>query len=298
MAELGTSSILHHVRSANYCGHGTLLAISPDARSLRFTPLLCGSWICPRCSKRKLRVWRARILDAAPTRWMTLTIDRKLHPTPSSMLKSFKRAFPVLIRTIRKRFASIEYVAVYETHKAGFPHLHVAYRGSYIPQKWLSRVWNSLTYSPVVDIRKIPNERALAHYITKYIIKSASTTALHFAGLRIITTSRAFLRPHPELTATLRDLGWTVYHVCLDPSSVLDDLMLHYAMSAATTEKEDCLELSKGTPRAPPRHLDKHHAQFHQLLQEAMPCLNPPTSTPPSPKLAKALTAYFAFAAP
>ncbi len=297
MAELATATILHRVRSADYCGHGTLLAISPDRLSVRFTPLLCGSWICSRCAKRKVRLWRARILDAAPTRWMTLTIDRKLHRTPLSMLTTFKRAFPLFVRAIRKSFGPFHYVAVYERHKSGFPHLHVAYRGTYLPQKWLSRLWFSLTFSPVVDIRKIPNERALAHYITKYIIKSAADTALHFAGLRIITTSRGFIPPDPHLTATLRELGWTIYHVCLDPTEVLDSLVLHYRMTAHSTEKEDTLELRDATPRAPPRCPDKERTIFHHLLQESMPCLTPPNPKPRSRKLSKALTAYFAFCA-
>lgn len=292
MAQLGVAAVLHHVKSADYCGHGTLLAIAPDGLSLRFAPLFCGSWLCKRCAQRKLRQWRAKIMDARPTRWLTLTLDRKLYGTPPFMLKAFKRAFPKLVRAIRKCYGGFEYVAIYERHKNGFPHLHVAFRGTYIPQKWLSRAWKQLTYSPIVDVRKIPNERTLAHYITKYIIKSAASTALHFPGLRIITTSRAFIPPDREAVATLRDLGWTVFHVCLDPSEVLDSLALHYRMEVRSTEKEATLELCKGTPRAPPLHLDKEHSIFHRLLQENMSCLRPKKSSKPRRSRATTLALF------
>jgi len=69
------------------------------------------------------------------------------------------------------------YIKVPELTKAGRPHLHILYRGSYISQKLLSVWWSQIHQAPVVDIRMYKpysGKRATAAYMAKYMSKEGA----------------------------------------------------------------------------------------------------------------------------
>lgn len=100
------------------------------------------------------------------------------------------RALNLLAKRIRRRFPStpFEYIAVWETHKNGYPHIHLIARGPFLPQRVLSRWWHQLNGSPVVDVRRVHSPNGATHYLTKYLTKSPSVPF----GFRHWRTSRNF----------------------------------------------------------------------------------------------------------
>jgi hypothetical protein len=66
----------------------------------------------------------------------------------------------------------IEYFAVVERQKRGAAHVHMVYRGPYIPQAWLSRAAEDSGFGRVADIRKAPPN--IAGYLAKYLVKDVA----------------------------------------------------------------------------------------------------------------------------
>lgn len=81
------------------------------------------------------------------------------------------RDFTVLVKRIRREFGRFEYMAVKElSPKNKLLHLHIVYRGSYIPQKWLSDQWAELHNAPVVWIAELYSWKYAKH-VARYFIK-------------------------------------------------------------------------------------------------------------------------------
>lgn len=76
--------------------------------------------------------------------------------------------FGVLVKRIRNRFGRFEYIKVKTNEGHGV--IHVLYRGSYIPQKWLSDAWGFIHGSPVVDIRAVRPFKGMASYIVSQYV--------------------------------------------------------------------------------------------------------------------------------
>lgn len=129
-------------------------------------------------------------------RFVTLTVRFSPYVPTVMQLDSINHAWRLLYKRIKRRFpnAQFGYVKVVEFTKKGTPHLHIALQGPFIHQRWLSRQWQELTGSSVVDIRKIQSERSLARYLSKYLTKS-KTTVRH---RRKYAASRGFLPPLPD----------------------------------------------------------------------------------------------------
>jgi hypothetical protein len=61
---------------------------------------------------------------------------------------------------------------VVERQKRGAAHVHVVYRGPYIPQQWLSRVAVECGFGRIADIRR--SNPQLMRYLAKYLTKELS----------------------------------------------------------------------------------------------------------------------------
>ena len=95
-----------------------------------------------------------------------------------------------LVKRLRRRYpaAPIQFIAVWERHRSGYPHLHLLARAPYIPQPVLSAMWRDLTGAPIVDIRPSSSSHGSARYIAKYLTKHPDVPA----GMRHFRTSRRF----------------------------------------------------------------------------------------------------------
>jgi hypothetical protein len=60
---------------------------------------------------------------------------------------------------------------VREETDEGWPHLHIAWRGPYLDQAWLSEQWERLSGSKIVDIRLVQDQGRAAAYMAKYMGK-------------------------------------------------------------------------------------------------------------------------------
>lgn len=77
--------------------------------------------------------------------------------------------FRALQMRIRRRWGKFDYLAIRTDEGHGV--YHVLFRGRYIPQDWLSRQWQELHDSPIVDIRLVKHGRKrMANYmVAQYV---------------------------------------------------------------------------------------------------------------------------------
>lgn len=156
------------------CSHLTSLKASPNGREI--APIRCKRWTCPHCHE----INRARVIGLAragkPRALLTLTVNSKRFPDPQTAAAALKRGLRLLrLRLDRHpRFQRFSFLAVFEKHKSGFPHLHLLIRSDFIPWKVLRGMWEGITGDYQVDIRKIDSRGKAAFYVAKYIGKDLS----------------------------------------------------------------------------------------------------------------------------
>jgi len=154
------------------CREWTLVKNYPEYRLAK--PLKCRSWGCELCAPVRKAQLLAKAAAGLPNRFITLTVNPRVGENEAARLALLANAWRLIIKRLRRLHPkeSIEFLAVVEATKAGEPHLHVLFRGPYIPQKLLSTWMNELTESPIVDIRKIRNQKEVVRYVAKYITKA------------------------------------------------------------------------------------------------------------------------------
>lgn len=111
-------------------------------------------------------------------RFITLTSS---DVAPADIQKSWK----ILYKRLRRRNLIKGYIKVIEFTKAGRPHLHILFRGSYIEQALLSAWWQDIHKSYRVDIREMKTygrgkkgkritHEMVANYMSKYMSKEGA----------------------------------------------------------------------------------------------------------------------------
>lgn len=114
-----------------------------------------------------------------PTAMLTLTVSSKNYPAPEDAARDLKRGLVALRKRIARRWPGekMPFLAVFEKHKSGWPHLHLLIRARFIPVNWLREVWTEITGSWNVNIRKIETVGQAAYYCAKYIGKDLASFA-------------------------------------------------------------------------------------------------------------------------
>lgn len=138
---------------------------------VRARGVTCKRWRCEPCARQKIRQLAMWIKLACPNKLLTLTGDPALYKTPEEMWIHTAVRVPELIRDLRKRYGSIEYLRVVELHKSGWPHYHLMLRSDYLPQPVIKAAWQRLTGAEIVDIRQINNFFNSFIYLVKYLTK-------------------------------------------------------------------------------------------------------------------------------
>jgi len=160
------SSLIH------CCPHAqTLTAWSEPLCSEVLIPLGCKQWACRFCSEIKIKQLAAKTRDARPTRMMTLTVDPKLWRDPRAAFDGTRAQVPELIRRIRKKFGTCEYLRVTELTKNGWPHYHLLIRSNFLPHAWVRDAWAELTGATIVDLRQVKKTFRAYGYLVKYLSK-------------------------------------------------------------------------------------------------------------------------------
>lgn len=150
------------------CGLGSLVGV--DGSEVGIYPLRCKQWACDECGPKKVKATIAMVrrgMRLGTPRFFTLTSPAEDDQVTS--YAEFQKRWHRFQSRLRRRFGTVEYVAVVERQKRGAAHVHVVYRGPYIPWQWLGRAARDSKFGKVVDIRK--PARAIERYMAKYLTK-------------------------------------------------------------------------------------------------------------------------------
>jgi len=81
-----------------------------------------------------------------------------------------QKAFRAFVLRVRRKYGKFEYIQVKEKTKKGYFHIHVLYRGSFMFQAYVSRIWAEISSFPIVFIEGVRwNKGFLAGYLAKYL---------------------------------------------------------------------------------------------------------------------------------
>ena len=228
MAIYKSEKAVRQASSIHLCGKGCVLVPNADFSSIQVVPVRCRSWKCPKCGPPLRQQWAHRIAEAKPERFLTLTTDTKRFRAPEEAYLHLNTALPALIRELRKLKIGFEYCLLWEPTESGWPHIHIAQKGSFVPKKLLSYLWDKLGCGIIVDVTRIRHKGQTANYVTKYM----TSAALHHAFLpkhhRIIQYSRRFFPRPPNCTPALAPEGSKAFFVYRHPSDVLRILHLKF----------------------------------------------------------------------
>ena len=103
-------------------------------------------------------------------RMLTLTSSNEA-PT------DIQRSWRALYMRLKRRHLIEGYIKVPELTKGGRLHLHILFRGSYISQSLISKWWEEIHKSKIVDIRFVKLNRGkhkVAGYMAKYMSKESA----------------------------------------------------------------------------------------------------------------------------
>lgn len=150
-----------HVKS----GHGVA----------EITLLHCKLWSCPICEPRNYARLRSEIQAGKPSKFITFTCRPGTFGEPARQARVLKRKVRQVFEEWRRRNpeAAVEWIAVLEAHKSGWPHVHVLARAPSLDWRELRAIWEELTGSFRVDIRKVKTVRGVARYAAKYVTKGS-----------------------------------------------------------------------------------------------------------------------------
>ena len=154
------------------------VSVKREGAGGKVIPVRCKRWSCPHCAI----VNRQRVIMFAkggePTAMMTLTVSTRNYDTPDEAAEDLKRGLVALRKRITRRWPNerMPFIAVFEQHKSGWPHLHLLIRCRFMPVEWLRECWTEITGSWNVNITKIDKGRA-GHYVAKYIGKDLHSFA-------------------------------------------------------------------------------------------------------------------------
>ena len=211
----------------------------------------------PALRREKIRDLATWTKLAAPNKLLTLTVDPKHDDNPELAWKRTSPQFPELIRSLRVRFGTIEYLRVCEKTARGWPHYHCMLRSGFLPQKVVAQTWHRLTGAKIVDIREVKAFFNSFQYLVKYLTK------LHRIDWtdRHVTYSRGFFpaginaKPRdPEWYTTAKiteeALGYLTYEFHGEPLTQLSAYVfdLPRAPSVYVPDRQT-------TPNAPERNL-------------------------------------------
>jgi hypothetical protein len=111
-------------------------------------------------------------INSESVRFLTLT-------TSDDSTRDIHASFEKFVKRVRREFKRFEYACVREWTVRGYPHLHVLFRGCFIPQKWISETWADLHSSCIVDIRKVSSIDSAVNYLMKYLVKDGNCIEGH-----------------------------------------------------------------------------------------------------------------------
>lgn len=157
------------------CGSQTGVNIDLLTGEVAAGTVWCKSWKCEHCAVLRSKQLQAQAAGGYPNKFITLT--SKLRPdsmTVDEAARQLVHAWRMAIQRGKRDgiFKDIQYLAVFELTKNGWPHIHILARCEFLPKSWLSKRMAEYADSPIVDIRKVTSRRRAAWYVAKYTSKA------------------------------------------------------------------------------------------------------------------------------
>lgn len=148
--------------------------VKHDRSTVIVKPLRCKCWRCDHCVHQKQRELWWKAYKGNPERFLTLTIRQGKFATPAIAAEEMVKGWRMLRQFLERHLniKKITFLAVFENHKSGWPHLHILLRGSFIDHRVIRRWWEHRFQSFQIDIRMAKNPRQRASYVSKYVSKS------------------------------------------------------------------------------------------------------------------------------
>lgn len=170
-------------------------------------PVKCRRWGCPNCQEWRQRCLMARCIEGKPNRFISFTCRRGRYATEAETAKAMTWAWRTIIQRWRRLnpWHKCEYIAVFEPHKSGWPHMHILWKGHWLSQKWLSEQAKQLLDSPIQDVRLVRDAKHAAFYVAKYFSKEPQKfgtckrywTSKNWPKLKVIDADQAFHKGFP-----------------------------------------------------------------------------------------------------
>lgn len=156
-------------------------------------PLKCKCWTCEYCSPMRSRQLVRSAFMGRPDTFLTLTVNPKFFAGPDDRARRLARAWRLLRLRIMRRYGwkKLPFLAVFEKTKAGEPHLHILLRSTWISQKFVSDTMLELMGAPIIDIRRIDDQKKLTAYVAKYVGKDPTM----YRGTKRYWSSRDYELP-------------------------------------------------------------------------------------------------------
>jgi hypothetical protein len=80
---------------------------------------------------------------------------------------------------IKRKYGEFEYIKIRTDEGNGV--VHILYAGCFIPQPWLSRMWNEIHQSPIVDIRSASRIKGLGRYVVSQYLSDQRCSFLRYS---------------------------------------------------------------------------------------------------------------------
>lgn len=149
----------------------------------------------------------ARCIEGKPNRFITFTCRAGQFANEAETAKAMVAAWRTIVLRWRrlKKWHRCEYIAVFEPHISGWPHMHILWKGHWIDQKFLSEQGKLLLNSPVQHVSLIRDEKSAAFYVAKYFSKAPVKfgkskrywTSKNWPKLKLIAAEKAFHKGFP-----------------------------------------------------------------------------------------------------
>jgi hypothetical protein len=176
------------LNSENYtfCPHANCVTgLDPNSEKWVLVAVTCKRWGCAYCAVRKVRRLAWMTKNANPSKLYTTTVSNKRFADGQTAWDATSKAFPELIRWIRKEHGPCEYLRVLEVQANGMPHFHALVRTGFVLHRLVLAEWRRLIGVPEnytrddpapkewagVNIKAIDKSFATFRYLVKYLTK-------------------------------------------------------------------------------------------------------------------------------
>lgn len=180
--------------------------VKHGSNTLSVRPLRCKRWSCEHCRGRRAKDLWHKAFNGAPDMFLTLTKPPKEGETPAEAAEAFVVEWRLLRQFLCRRLdrKGITFLAVFEAHESGAPHLHILLRSKYIDRKLILEWWKERTGGIMVDIRRVHNPRQRASYVSKYVAKRP----MQFGSCKRYWCSQDWDPPKKEDPNTGEEVAW------------------------------------------------------------------------------------------